>query len=191
MKNHMLSRLIGLFVSVTFVATASAVTITYGVNGISTFTLAPSTDTLSLGAWGPTSLSLTPGVPVNANINTLTFNVGDSGTLVGNFSYPLTRLMSVTLGGTQTVGQIGDLSVTLAADQLTLLPGGTLSFNLPGYILDVTPLGLTTAAFGVGGSGTYNVKGTFLLTSVPDAGATCLLLGAAFTGVAVLRRRLS
>jgi len=171
---------------------AAFIDVNFSTTGVGQFVLAPSTDELRVDAQGSTAIHITDSAPIIATINNLFFYVGDSGQLTGNFGYSLNRTMTIS-SDTQSLAQNGTLSVTLAADQFLVLSGSSpMVFHLAEGDITVTPLTLTTAAYGVGGSGNYDLQAEFSFAPVPEpttvvAGALLLLPFGAST-IRILRR---
>jgi hypothetical protein len=168
------------------VTTASAIPVSFSVSGFGPVSPGGSADVVRLDPYADT-LNLTVGIAATSTINNLYFYVGDSGTLTGDFSFNASRSMTVNLDN-QTLTQSGTLLVRLDVDHVVLDPGVTTTFAFGSYLLDVTPLGLTTDSFGVGGSGNYNVQADFLLRQVPDGGMTSMLLGMGMLSLGYFRR---
>jgi hypothetical protein len=144
-------------------------------------------DTLTLNPGSIPSLTLPPNVPVTANTQTLTFFTGDSdGT---NQLFPFTLTENVTIGGvTDTIIQPGQLLITPAADTLTVFPGPTTAFDLPGQgVVFFTPLGAGPVTHTIiGQTTTVQLQGTFEAVPEPST-LTLFCLGAA--GLAAWRWR--
>lgn len=154
-------------------------------------------------------VALTPGSQT-LKINTLLWDInytyaGDGDSITpddpwSELNFAFTALRGMTIGGVAgSISQNGKLDVLWDNDYLSLLDGATITFQLPGYQIDVTPLGLAPE----GGSnfdgfpgGTpwsqpnRDVLARFDVTAVPDGGNTLMLLGVATLGcVAVSRCR--
>ncbi|MEJ7616840.1 MAG: PEP-CTERM sorting domain-containing protein [Pyrinomonadaceae bacterium] len=148
-------------------------------------------DTVSLFS-SRVSLSLTPFVPLSADLQAGLFSVGNSGPVSDNFLFTLPRSVSIQ-GVGMTVAQPGQLVITPTLDTLFLFDGPTLTYDLGRTgLLDFTLRGVTLSAFFVGDQQPFTVGGTFLLRDaapIPEP-ATVFLLGTGLAGLgATIRKR--
>lgn len=160
------------------------------------------------------SLTLTPGSSVQT-INTLNWSVsytynGTDGSLLNDspaggdwpeLDFPITLTRSLSFGGGPigSISQTGLLRVTYEDDYLSLNAGGTSTFFVPGYQIDVTPLALEETnvllapGFPLGTpwiQADRDVPAQFVVTAVPEPSSLVLVLTAAIAaGVGAWRRR--
>lgn len=162
-------------------------------------------DTVALEGYTGT-LDLTPGTYVQ-KINTLlwTINYTYAGTETdpdawSDLSFDLTLARSIQFGGlggpSAQLTQPGLLNVTWDNDFLSVSPGSMVSLLIPGYQIDITPLGLEVGGSNFEGSNPWvqpnqDIMARFVVTSVPvpDAGSTLTLLGLALIGLCGMTRR--
>jgi hypothetical protein len=147
-------------------------------------------DTLSMQAFSGSGLVLPDNTAVTAQINTLLFNVGDSGPFTGTDNFTASRLLTITapaLGG-QNISQNGALNVTTAFDFVDIQNGLPIVFSFPGIgTVTVTPLAFSTGPVGISDN-SYDINGSFLFTPVPES--TTMIAGALLLlpfGVSTLR----
>jgi hypothetical protein len=151
-------------------------------------------DDLQLEAWTGT-LDLTPGTDVVLKINTLDWTI--RYTVEGTADFDVTagpRSISFDGGATGSLSQSGLLECRLDTDYLTFYDGSTVSLNVQGYTVEVTPLGFDRWAGYIDEwcppRGKYwpqtpaEVTARFVVTPEP---ATLAML--ALGGLAILRRR--
>jgi len=125
-------------------------------------------DIVTLDAYSG-SLALDVGIPQIAEVNPLQFAAGYNryDTVTGDpFPSDVTRTMTVN-GVAGSISQAGTIDVS-SADTIHLGTGPASFFDLPGYLLSVTPLSLTVGPND--GSAVLDgaVKASFLLTAVPE-----------------------
>jgi len=159
-------------------------------------------DTVALEGYTGT-LDLTPGIYVQ-KINTLlwTINYTYGGTATdpdawSNLSFAFDLACDITIGGAPTtLTQGGSLNATWDNDFLSVSPGSMISLLIPGYQIDITPLGLEVGGANFEGSNPWvqpnqDIMARFVVTSVPvpDAGSTLTLLGLALIGLYGMTRR--
>ncbi len=129
------------------------------------------------------SLPATTGALVGATLNTFFSPIGVNGnapSLIGQ------QLWSVNVGAINYTFVVGTAGQTLGVGNttLTLAGNGTLE---DGTAADNTG-GTWTLAFGASGAAlTFNATSA---NTVPDGGTTVMLLGAAVTGLGLLRKKL-
>jgi hypothetical protein len=203
------------------VGVASAASVSYTVNGLAAQSFPgpiapPSTashvldglgypgDSVALQAYTGT-LDLTPGTSIQ-KINTLQWNVSytyagagdadnpDAGWTELSSSPAAIRGISID-GATQTLAQTGLLEVNWDNDYLSLSSGETVTLTIPGYEIDITPLGLeqTGASLFPGYPGgtpwlqpDQNVMAQFTVRATPEPATLSLLV---LGGLAMLRRK--
>ena len=111
----------------------------------------------------------------------------------------MTRSLSFGGGPVGSISQTGLLRVTWDDDYLSLNAGGTSTFFVPGYQIDVTPLAvaetnvLSAPGFPFGTpwiQADQDVTAQFVVTAVPEPSTLVLVLTAAtVVGVGAWRRR--
>ena len=112
-----------------------------------------------------------PAVAGNFTLNFFQVSPAGTGSLVGSLS--------------GNVGfNTGIATLTFATTMLTL-PGGFVYTVNPVYTIALPVTGVGGGA----GTGTTTLQGTVTGGSVPDSGSTMLLLGTAFLGLGVIRRK--
>lgn len=178
-----------------FVSAAQAITIEYSVASWGPVTLANGNnqpgDTISLQDY-TNLLMLDANTPTVAQINTLVFDVNytdPSGTFPLNFNRSMT--VNLVVGGIVQSGFFDSWNLYFPNDAVVMNPGSTLTFDLGANgIVYVTPLAVELIGTNIE-QYTAPVNATFLWTSasVPDGGATLILLGTALLGLAGLRRK--
>jgi hypothetical protein len=177
-----------------FVTAAQALTIDYSVAGWGPVTLANNNtpgDTVSLQDYS-SLLNLAANTPTVAQINTLVFDVNFTDP-AGSFPLNFNRSMTVNLvvGGIVQSGLFDSWYNYYPYDAVVMNPGSTLTFDLGANgMVYVTPLAVELIGTNID-QYTAPVNATFLWTpaSVPDGGATLLLLGTALLGLAAFRRK--
>ena len=158
------------------------------------------------------TLDLTPGTSVQ-QINTLSWAVsytynGTDGSLLNDspgggdwpdlsFTVDGSRTMSFGGGPVSSLSQTGLLKATWDDDYLSLSAGLTSTFFVPGYQIDVTPLGLAVAnvtsapGFPLGTPWIQpdrDIMAEFTVTAIPEPGTLMLAVGG-LTGLAAWSRR--
>ena len=160
------------------------------------------------------SLTLTPGT-YTQNINTLNWSVSytynspdgylgitDPGPVSWpELDFPITMTRSLSFGGgpVGSISQTGLLRTTWDDDFLSLNAGGTSTFFVPGYQIDVTPLAvaetnvLLAPGFPFGTpwvQDPLDVTAQFVVTAVPEPSTLVLgLVGFAGLGLVTLRKK--
>jgi len=158
------------------------------------------------------TLDLTQGTSVQ-QINTLSWAVsytynGTDGSLLNDspgggdwpdlsFTVDGSRTMSFGGGPVGSLSQTGLLKATWDDDYLSLSAGLTSTFFVPGYQIDVTPLGLAVAnvtsapGFPLGTPWIQpdrDIMAEFTVTAIPEPGTLMLAVGG-LTGLAAWSRR--
>ena len=112
------------------------------------------------------------------------------------FDFTVARGMAIDGGATVMLSPTGHLNATWDNDFLTFDARAPVVFDVQGYRVQVTPLGLDFPVAGSDFSGNhpwgqpgFDLQAQFEVTAVPDSCGTFAMLGAALVGVAALRRR--
>jgi len=181
------------------------VTVDYSVAGISQFTLLPATgtypapDTLTLSSYSSGPVVLDYGVPQTLELNPFNFNTAYGDGDRGGVLFSLARDLTVDGGTPLSITQNGLDDYEGPDDTLNVYTGSVLAFTLPAGAgtLYVSPLGATAGGpppAPVYGDHLGDIDATFEVfpeRSVPDQGATGLLLGIGLGGLGILRRRIA
>jgi hypothetical protein len=181
------------------------VTIDYSVAGISQFTLLPGTgtypapDTLTVSSYSSGPVVLDYGVPQTLELNAIDFFTAYGDGDREGILFSLARDLSVDGGAPQSIIQNGLDDYEGPYDTLNVYAGSLLAFTLPAGAgtLYVSPLEATAggpAPAPVFGDHLGDIDATFEVLperSVPDQGATGLLLGIGLGGLGILRRRVA
>ena len=181
------------------------VTVDYSVAGIGQFTLQPATgtypapDTLTVSSYSSGPVVLDYGVPQTLELNAFDFYTAYGDGDRGGILFSLARDLSVDGGTPQSITHNGLDDYEGPYDTLNVYAGSLLAFTLPAGagILYVSPLGATAggpAPAPVFGDHLGEIDATFEVLpehSVPDQGATGLLLGIGLGGLGILRRKIA
>ena len=194
MKNNIIKYLAVAALTVGLVGTVHATAITGSIGFTGTYTANATTagnlTTATLITIAPGAISVTPGSPTGSFVGAGA-PVGFASPIHINPATPIIgQLWSVTVGLTTYTMTVTSETETLdTAAQVNLVGAGTISDGVPA---DATS-GTWQLGFGVSGTPPL-ASFTFQSTSaanVPDGGTTAMLLGAALSGLALLRRKLA
>jgi hypothetical protein len=182
--NNLFKIVAAVVVAVALGRNAQAVPITGGITFSGTATLNSNNiaKAASVTSWGTNKVTAISGTFLSFG----SISLGDVVKLAPNWSFD-----SGVLG---KFWQVGGFTFNLADSSAFSLVSGVLTIILNGSVsgnnFDVTPFSGTVTIHGIPGTAGTTFSDNFSFNPVPDGGTTVLLLGAALSGVALVKRKL-